>query len=93
MNCSSSHCRKAIYKLPWQHSAITGTLTGLETVLLGEVTVGLTAGLLAVGEVDRAEGLVMGGLVTRGLVDGGLITDEGLDTAGGLAGRLGNISR
>ena len=35
----------------------------------------------------------MGGLVTRGLVDGGLITDEGLDTAGGLAGRLGNISR
>ena len=57
------------------------------------MTVGLTAGLLAVGEVDRAEGLVMGGLVTRGLVDGGLITDEGLDTAGGLAGRLGNISR
>ena len=65
------------------------------TVLLGEVT-GLTFGLLvvaAVGEVDMAEGLVMGGLVTRGLVDGGLMTDEGLDTAGGLAGRLGNISR
>ena len=66
------------------------------SVLLGEVTVGLIVGLLvaaAVGEVDMAEGLVMGGLVTRGLVDGGLMTDEGLDTDGGLAGRLGNISR
>ena len=62
------------------------------TALLGEVTVGLLAAA-AVGEVDIAEGLVIGGLVTRGLVDGGLTTDEGLDTAGGLAGRLGNISR
>ena len=45
------------------------------SVLLGEVTVGLIVELLvaaAVGEVDMAEGLVMGGLVTRGLVDGGL---------------------
>ena len=35
----------------------------------------------------------MGELVTRGLVAGGLVTDDGLDIAGGLAGKLGNISR
>lgn len=39
------------------------------------------------------DGLMMGDLVTRGLVAGGLVTDEGLDTAGGLTGELGNISR
>lgn len=55
-------------------------LTGLDTLLGGELTVGLLVVLVT------AEGLVTGELVTRGLVAVGLVTDEGLDTAGGLAG-------
>ena len=71
-------------------------LTGLVT-LLGELAVGLVAvvglvAMIASGEVTTA-GLVMGELITRGLVARGLVTDDGLDTAGGLAGELGNISR
>lgn len=67
-----------------------GILTGLVT-LLGELTVGLV--VMAAGGVLSTEGLVMGELVTRGLVACGLVTDDGVDTAGGLAGELGNISR
>ena len=47
----------------------------------------------AAGGVVTAGGVVIGELVTRGLVAGGLVTDDGLDIAGGLAGKLGNISR
>lgn len=39
------------------------------------------------------EGLMMGELITRGLLAGGLVTEDGLEMAGGLAGELGNISR
>lgn len=60
---------------------------------MGELTVGLVAIAAAAGGVITAGGVVMGELVTRGLVAGGLVTDDGLDIAGGLAGKLGKISR